>query len=221
MGAESLGGSGWPRGRSGWAALAATTTTKSQGKATKATHDKWRRLRRRLRSYETMCGCEWVSNCFWPKAKTLSCENSNKNNTKKEQRQKQEAATKTSATLLHFWRALQFKIAVSQSVMKWNTPATSYKKSTKKLQKNATTKNNTKYNTTAHRFQFVHTNLSLVRDALEFRPKPKLFVFCFVAKVQNKCSRRAKNDSNNKAHTRKIQKNKIRTAAINISKFNL
>jgi len=48
----------------------------------------------------------------------LSCENSNKNNTKKEQRQKQEAATKTSATLLHFWRALQFKIAVSQSVMK-------------------------------------------------------------------------------------------------------
>jgi len=48
-----------------------------------------------------------------------------------------------SATLLHFWRALQFKIAVSQSVMKWNTPATSYKKSTKKLQKKETTKNNT------------------------------------------------------------------------------
>lgn len=41
---------------------------------------------------------------------------------KKEQKHKQETAAATTLTkgetLLHFWRALQFKIAVSQSVMK-------------------------------------------------------------------------------------------------------
>lgn len=55
-------GRGWIRGgmgRSGWAVLAAAATTSTATtlgeKATKATHDKWRRQRRRLQSCEIKC----------------------------------------------------------------------------------------------------------------------------------------------------------------------
>lgn len=201
MGAENQVGKGVDKGRNGaeWVGSISSSSNyiysnNTGGKSNKS--DTWQMAQTATSTAElwnkmSACGCEWVSNCFDQNRKPWAVKTEIKTLQKKEQKHKQETAAATTLTkgetLLHFWRALQFKVAVSQSVMKWNTPATSNKSPALKNY-NHKNKEKKQYNTTSTSFSICSYEFIACPETLwNFDRNRNFFVFCFVAEVQNKC----------------------------------